>query len=341
MKTAIRNSSFNEIKSLLQKIDSDQILIVVDSRVWEIYKKTLKENSPENKDVIIYKALEGEETKTFQELERCLEFFIEKRVHRNAHMVAIGGGAISDFTGFVAASINRGISWSIIPTTLLSMVDASIGGKTGINSKHGKNLIGAFHLPENIWLNLDFLESLSSDHFTSGVGEIIKYAFLSEKINNLIKNGEDLLEIIEACASFKEEIVEKDFKEKGDRICLNLGHTFGHALEKIYSLPHGVAIFWGLSLIFKLKGQDEFLEHLRILEKGLNVEFGSPPWFNKSFPVVKIMDYVSKDKKVRSTKKIDTIQIKKIGTFEIESFELSEMENILETKKEELRGFNF
>lgn len=341
MKSRIQNLNFEQIGKELEALPTDQILLVVDSRVWQHYQKVLEENQPKNKTIILYKALEGEGTKNIEEFERGVEFFLEKKVHRKAHLVAIGGGATSDYAGFIASTLNRGISWSVIPTTLLSMVDAAIGGKTGINSKHGKNLIGAFHMPDNVWINAEFLKTLAELELDSGKGEITKYGFLSEKIHKLITNGADLSDIIFACAEFKEKIVEADFKEKGERICLNLGHTFGHALEKIYDLPHGVAVFWGSSLIFKLRGQDEFLKNLRAFEKNLGAKFGEPPWLNKTFPVSKIMDYVSKDKKVVTTKQIETVQIKKIGEFETESFNLSELEKTLESKKEELRGFNF
>lgn len=341
MKSKIQKCTFKEIGKELENLDTDQLLLVVDSRVWQHYHKVLTENQPKNKNIILYKALEGEGTKNIEEYEKGLEFFLEKKVHRNAHLLAIGGGATSDYGGFLAATLNRGISWSVIPTTLLSMVDASIGGKTGINSKHGKNLIGAFHMPENVWINTEFLETLPKEEVASGVGEITKYGFLSKKIHDLVLSDSNLSEIIFACAEHKEKIVEEDFKERGTRISLNLGHTFGHALEKIYDLPHGVAVFWGASLIFKLREQNEFLKTLRELEKGLGANFGEPPWLNKTFPVAKIMDYVSKDKKVVTTKKIETVQIKKLGQFETIPYTLSDLEKTLESKKDELRAFNF
>lgn len=341
MKSNIKKCTFHEVGTELEKINTDQLLLVVDSRVWQHYQKVLTLNQPKNKNIILYKALEGEGTKNIEEYEKGLEFFLEKRVHRNAHLLAIGGGATSDYAGFIAATLNRGISWSVLPTTLLSMVDAAIGGKTGINSKHGKNLIGAFHMPENVWINTDFLETLPKEEIASGIGEITKYGFLSEKIHDLIVKKADLKEIIFACAEHKEKVVQSDFKEKGERISLNLGHTFGHALEKIYDLPHGVAVFWGASLIFKLRGQENYLKTLREFEKGLGADFGEPPWLNKTFPVAKIMDYVSKDKKVVTTKQIETVQIKEIGKFETMSYTLSDLEKTLDSKKGELRGFNF
>lgn len=341
MKNNIKTCELEELGRDLEAIKTDQLLLVVDSRVWQHYQKALENHQPSNKNIILYKALEGENTKTIEEYEKGLEFFLEKGVHRNSHLVAIGGGATSDFAGFIAATINRGINWSVVPTTLLSMVDASIGGKTGVNSKHGKNLIGAFHMPESVWINPYFLETLDSEEMDSGRGEIIKYGFLSTEVYQLLTKSSPLRVIIEACAKVKEDIVEKDFKEKGERICLNLGHTFGHALEKIYDLPHGVAVFWGMALIFKLSNQEENLKILRELEKGVGSDFGQPPWLNKTFPVEKIMEYVSRDKKVVSSGEVETVQIESIGKFNTKIYKLSDLEKELESKKEELRGFNF
>lgn len=341
MKSNVISCSLDELGSALEKINTDQLLLVVDSRVWQHYQKALESHQPRSKNIILYKSLEGETTKTIQEYERGLEFFLEKGVHRNSHLLAIGGGATSDFAGFIAATINRGISWSVVPTTLLSMVDASIGGKTGVNSKHGKNLIGAFHMPENVWIHAEFLQTLSDEEMDSGKGEVIKYGLLSKAAYDLIIKKSPLKVIIEKCAQIKEEIVEKDFQEKGERICLNLGHTFGHAIERIYDLPHGVAVFWGMALIFKLSQQDELLKSLRLLEKGVGADFGQPPWLNKTFPVAKIMEYVSKDKKVLTSKKVETVQIKEVGSYTTKVYDLSDLEKELESKKDELRGFNF
>ena len=153
MKSEIKTCYLDELGKDIETIKTDQILLVVDSRVWQHYQKALESYQPKNKTIILYKSLEGESTKTIEEYERGVEFFLEKGVHRKAHLLAIGGGATSDYAGFIAASLNRGIEWSVVPTTLLSMVDAAIGGKTGVNSKHGKNLIGAFHMPKNVWIN--------------------------------------------------------------------------------------------------------------------------------------------------------------------------------------------
>lgn len=131
---------FDTIIQNVQKLKSDNILMVVDERIWSVYKEKLPlERYLENKKISTWVAPRGEEAKRIPEYEKCIEYFLENGVHRNAHLIAIGGGALSDMAGLVASTILRGIDWSIIPTTLLSMVDAAIGGKVAVNSRFGKN----------------------------------------------------------------------------------------------------------------------------------------------------------------------------------------------------------
>ena len=342
MKTNIKLISRVEIQKELAGIDTDLLLVVIDSKVNQIHGKTIEMALPKDKQCIVFKCVEGESTKCFEEFENGIEFFLEKGIHRKAHLVAIGGGATSDYAGYIASSLLRGISWSIIPTTLLSMVDASIGGKTGLNSKHGKNLLGAFHMPDNVWIEKSFLASLPKDELRSGIGEVIKYGFLDKEVLEFIESGYDLEDIIKACADCKERIVQEDFKEMGSRMSLNLGHTFGHALERIYDLSHGEAVFWGMALIFKLfqAAPQSYLQLLRRLSVRLNVDFGEPPWLNKTFPIEKIMDYLNKDKKKSSVGSVKIIKLKELGEFEAQTVEISKIKELLEEKKNELRSFS-
>ena len=343
MNSEIKLIQKEAIKKELSRIDTDLILVVVDSNVWQIYGKELEESLPEDKKFILFKCLEGEQTKSFEEFENGLEFFLEKGVHRKAHLVAIGGGATSDFGGFIASSILRGIDWSVVPTTLLSMVDASIGGKTGINSKYGKNLIGAFHWPKKVWIDISFLETLDKKELASGMGEVIKYGFLNEGVKDLILKKAPLDEIVAACAQVKEDVVAQDFKEQGLRMSLNLGHTFGHALERIYDLSHGESVYWGMAMIFKLfqSNSDEMLKLLREFEKALGMDFGNPPWLNKTFPSDKIMDYVTKDKKKASVGELNLILAEEVGKFSTKKESITTIKKLLEEKADELRVFNF
>lgn len=340
MKTSIIKADFKKILEDIQGIETDTLIILADQKVWELYKEKLPLDQIENKKIILRTNPSGEDVKSFEEFASCSEFLLDKGVHRKCHLVALGGGSLSDFAGYIAASLLRGISWSIIPTTLLSMIDASIGGKTAINSKAGKNLIGAFHKPENVWLNVDFVDSLPEDELVNGYGELIKYAFLDEKISkSLLAKKFDLNEIIYECAEFKLNLTEKDFKEAGHRKSLNLGHTLGHAIEKIYSIPHGEAVFWGIALALEVFQEGKFLEDLKKFAKKLGIHEKPVPWYKKTFPTDKIIDYVKKDKKMISKSVVEFVLMEKIGKVKYESIELSDLEKKLDSMKEKLSDF--
>ena len=305
-----------EIKNSLQAIDSDTIIFITDSNLWDLYRDKINlELIETDKKVIRWIAPAGELCKTFGEYEKCIEYIIGQGVHRNAHLVAMGGGALSDFAGLIAATLLRGINWSIISTSLLAMVDASIGGKVAINSKFGKNLIGNFHLPQNVWIDSQMLSTLPKVEVTSGLGEIVKYAFLSKEVYSFIENKVDLGLVIKECASFKQLVVEEDLLESKKRKILNFGHTFGHAFERIYDLSHGVAVAWGIYYMFKLFDEDQLLETFAKVTKLLKVneQLQSPPWEHKGLDVDLALDYVGKDKKVSDNKSIDLVLIDTIG----------------------------
>jgi 3-dehydroquinate synthase len=338
-KTEVKNVEIQNLIHEISKLETDTILIIVDHQVWSLYNKDFPFETITNKKVLFWKAPDGEKVKNMNDFQSAVEFFLDKGIHRNAHLVAIGGGATSDFAGFVAATILRGIEWSVIPTTLLSMVDASIGGKVAINSKSGKNLIGAFHLPTNVWICPSFLDSLSANEKLSGLGEVLKYSFLDYSIYDLVIKKVSMDEVINACAKFKEKLTEEDLKEVGIRKILNLGHSFGHAIEFIYNIPHGEAVMWGIALIFKLFGTEKNINDVAALKKALNIPSTQAPWFNKEFPIDKIMHYLSKDKKISALSSIDLVLIKDIGNAEVETKTFDEIQALLEVKKDELRKF--
>jgi 3-dehydroquinate synthase len=339
MKTQIKNVTFEEIPEVLASIDSDTILLIVDHVVWSLYSKELPIDKIENKKVIFWKSPDGDKVKNINDFQNAIEFFLDKGIHRNAHLVAIGGGAVSDFAGFIAATILRGIPWSVIPTTLLSQVDASIGGKVAINSKSGKNLIGAFHLPTNVWICPKFLATLPEIEKNSGLGEVLKYAFLDYGIYDLVVKKAPLADVVSKCAEYKQKLTEEDFRETGIRRVLNLGHSFGHAVEFIYNIPHGEAVMWGMALVFKLFGSEKNLNDIKTLKNALGMPGVNPPWFNKEFPIDKIMTYLSKDKKISALSSIDLVLVKDIGNAEIENKTFEEIQGILEASKDELRKF--
>jgi 3-dehydroquinate synthetase len=341
MKTKIKKIEIENIIEEINALNTDTVLVIADHQVWSLYSKEILLDKIENKKVIFWKSPDGEKVKNFSELENALEFFLDKGIHRNAHLVVIGGGAVSDFAGFLAATILRGIPWSIIPTTLLSMVDAGIGGKVGINSKSGKNLIGAFHLPINVFICKKFIETLPETEKQSGLGEVLKYCFLDFSIYDLVIKKADMELIIDACAQFKKKITEEDLKEDGNRKILNLGHSFGHALEFIYNLSHGEAVLWGMTLVFKVFGNEKNINDIKALKNALAMPAQTPPWYNKEFPIEKIMSYLSKDKKISAMNSIDLILIQDIGNPKIENKSFEEIQTCLETNKDELKKFTF
>ncbi len=208
---------------------------------------------------------EGEPSKSWAELQSVCEWLISEEIERGDMVLAFGGGVVGDLTGFAASMIRRGVRFVQIPTTLLSQIDSSIGGKTAINSKAGKNLIGAFHEPHMVLIDMDVLETLPAREMKAGYAEMVKAACLADKdfFTELEKNGDKVLardkqilpQMIERACQIKADIVKEDEKEAKDkRALLNLGHSFGHALEAANSyqntLLHGEAVAIGTCLAF-------------------------------------------------------------------------------------------
>lgn len=201
---------------------------------------------------------DGERGKTLAELERAATKLLRAGCTRRSLVVAVGGGAVSDAAGFLAATFMRGISWAAIPTTLLSMVDAAIGGKTAVNLPAAKNAVGAFHPPEAVLADPAALETLPARELRSGMGEVLKYAALRPDLMGRVAAlgraapGPDL---VAACARAKVDVVREDPTEKGARKLLNLGHTFGHGVEaagRFERYTHGEAVAVGLAFSFRL-----------------------------------------------------------------------------------------
>lgn len=326
--------SKSDIVERVKGLKTDKLLLVVDENVLKSYEDFISNLKDLGKEVIVYKAKGTEGLKTLAYLEECLEFFIEKGAHRNCHLIAIGGGVTSDFAGLVASILLRGVSWSVIPTTLLAMVDAAIGGKTAVNSRFGKNLIGSFYQPDNIWIDSSFIETLPPEHIQSGRGEILKYILISSGIYRQAKDARMTFNaLISSCAQFKKLLVEKDFKEIGERKILNLGHTFGHAIEKMYPISHGAAVYYGMRFIFELFDEKKNHEVLDEVTSALGWEFGSVPWKGEGIDVEKVMSYVSKDKKVAASGVLEIIRLKGAGTPYIDKIELTKLNELLIKRK--------
>jgi len=207
------------------------------------------------KEVHVITVPDGEEYKNWESIETILEGMFEARFNRNSLLIAFGGGVIGDMTGFTASIYQRGIDFVQIPTTLLSQVDASVGGKTGFNNKYGKNLVGAFHQPKAVYADAHFLSTLPKREFAAGVAEVVKmavcfdadfFAWLEEAD---LSNEKQLLEAVAKSVQTKAWVVAQDEKERGLRAALNYGHTFGHVIEKetkYTGFLHGEAVAIGM-----------------------------------------------------------------------------------------------
>ena len=245
----------------------------------------------------IFTVPDSEAGKSFATYQKVLDWLGAAGFTRNDLVIAVGGGAVTDLSGFVASSWLRGIDWVAVPTTLAAMVDAAVGGKTGINSEYGKNLIGSFYSPISVLVDLTWLETLSDRDFAAGLAEVLKSGFIVDGVIVDLLNGKSVpeirsdraltLELISRTVAVKAKVVSGDFKESFDREILNYGHTLGHAIELHckYSLRHGECVSIGLVFAANLANQtgilsDEITQlHLSILENlGLPTTYESHHW---------------------------------------------------------------
>ena len=231
------------------------IFVVSDANVAKIYLEPLLTCLRENGVTVDFAIIPaGEASKSIEYYSRIIEETALSHVCRSDAYFALGGGVVGDLTGFCAATYMRGIDWIYIPTSLLAMVDASVGGKTAINIPFGKNMIGAFHPPSMVLIDPKILSTLNSYEISNGMAEVIKTACLSGGISSLIEsievgvNEDNMVAIIAQCLKYKISIVNKDEYDKGLRKYLNFGHTIGHAIEALsgYSIHHGFAVAIGM-----------------------------------------------------------------------------------------------
>jgi len=303
-----------EIGPLLRR---RRVTVITDETVAGLHLDALREGLGD----IALRALAlpaGEATKGWPQFTRTVEWLLAERVERSDVVVAFGGGVIGDLAGFAAAVLRRGVRFVQIPTTLLAQVDSSVGGKTGINSGHGKNLIGAFHQPSLVLADIDLLATLAPRDFLAGYGEVVKYGLLGDAafFDWLEQNGPALAagdaglrtQAVTRSVAMKAAIVARDETEEGERALLNLGHTFGHALEAAtgYSarLLHGEGVAIGCVLAFELsqrlglcaqEAPGRVRAHLRAM--GMKVDLADIPG---DLPGAEaLISLMAQDKKVR------------------------------------------
>ena len=263
----------------------------------------------------------GEKTKSFEHLINVCDKVLEARVERNDYVIALGGGVIGDLSGFAAGIIRRGVRFVQVPTSLLAQVDSSVGGKTGINSRHGKNLIGVFHQPDLVLADTDVLNSLSEREFRAGYAEVAKYglidkpdffAWLENNWQAVFAGGSARIEAIAVSCQAKADVVVADERENGQRALLNLGHTFGHALEAATAydssrLVHGEGVSIGMVLAHEFSARMNLASpddarrveaHLKAV--GLPTRMSEIP--GTLPPAEALMDAIAQDKKVKGGK---------------------------------------
>lgn len=252
----------------------------------------------------------AEDAKRVEVAAFCWQIMGQGEFNRNDAVIGLGGGSTTDLAGFVAATWLRGIRSVLIPTTLLGMVDAAIGGKTGINTSEGKNLVGAFHLPDSVVIDLDTLSSLPRNELLAGMAEVVKYGFIAApEILEIIESDESATDptskaferLIRESVRIKTDVTSRDFKESGDREFLNYGHTLGHAIEHAerYKWRHGAAISIGmvfaaeLSMLSGKLSEAEVSRHRSIFEGlGLPITYRADRW-------PQLLDTMQRDKKAR------------------------------------------
>ena len=251
-------------------LSQSRVRVITDDTVGALHLETLRAGLNASGISMEYLALTpGEGTKNWDNLTKCVEWLLDQKVERRDVVVAFGGGVIGDLVGFAAAILRRGVRFVQIPTSLLAQVDSSVGGKTGINTGHGKNLVGAFHQPSLVLADIDVLGTLTPRDFLAGCGEVVKYGLLgdAEFFEWLEKNGPAMaagdvvarVHVVRRSVEMKAEIVMRDETEQGDRVLLNLGHTFCHALEAAtgYSdrLLHGEGVAIGCALALEVSSK--------------------------------------------------------------------------------------
>lgn len=292
---------------LEQYIKEQNRLFVIDKKVYELYKDMLF-CELKDEDIFLIDAIE--DNKRIETALDVCEVMTKIPAKRNAHLISIGGGIIQDITGFAANVLYRGINWTFVPTTLLAACDSCIGGKTSLNYKQYKNLLGTFFAPDNIFICSEFFKTLSEKDFWSGLGEVVKFnvMFKEEGLTRIEENIDALLEripdkldeFVMNSLLFKKKFIEIDEFDRGERIKLNFAHTFGHAFETMsnYEIPHGTAVAMGtvvanrISLSRGYMREDIVNRIEKVLAKIIHISFD----INK-FDLDKIIDAIGKDKK--------------------------------------------
>ena len=319
----IKSGLIKEISSLLDKLNAKRKwLIISQKNLMDLFGYEIQRNLIDlNYDCKFIVIPDGEIAKSLDEFSKIINKMILHECDRKTYIIALGGGVVGDVAGFVSSVYMRGVNYVQIPTTLLSMVDSSIGGKTGINIGSGKNMIGSINQPKAVYIDPNILKTLPKREITSGFGEIIKYGLIADKLffDDLSKWLDDIDNIpiekcIENCCRIKANIVSKDERDRGIRKILNFGHTVGHALEayfKFGKVKHGEAVALGMIcsgyISYKLKMLDK-----ETYERVKKTIYKLPLPKLENFDKKEVLKYLKNDKKFEN-KKLKFICLNDIG----------------------------
>ena len=300
-----------------------KVLILTDSGVPEEYANTVKNMC---QDGYIYVISQGESSKSLENYQKILSFMVEKSFTRTDALVSVGGGVVGDLGGFVASSYMRGIDFYNVPTTLLSQLDSSIGGKVAVDLDGVKNIVGAFYQPKKVLIDSNTLKTLDSRQKMAGLCEGIKMAATSnselfELIENSTNLDSDLEKIIIEGLKIKRDVVEKDPREKGLRRVLNFGHTIGHAIESnqgLGGLLHGECV--GLGMLYMCH------EDVKARLESVLKKYNLPTKIDTDSDI--LLSYIKRDKKAKGDK-ITIVYVPKIGTFELRDVQINEIKKYL------------
>ncbi|MDR1906101.1 MAG: 3-dehydroquinate synthase [Clostridiales bacterium] len=327
----------NECGEIIKKAapKTKKIAVICDDTVEALYSQAVERRLSESGFLTVkYVFKSGEASKNTKEYVKILEFLSANRLSRTDALVALGGGVTGDLAGFAAATYLRGISFVQMPTTLLAAVDSSVGGKTGINLPSGKNQAGAFYQPQTVICDIETLGTLSDDLMADGSGEIIKHAVIAGgELYDELKNrgivpcyGERLERIIALSVKIKADIVEADEREKNIRRLLNLGHTVGHAVEKLsdYKMRHGKCVASGLLYIAELSKKKGFLDD-SAFEEIVNLLKKNGLLIPCPYGAREMADIILSDKKTAGGK-LGVVMIRGIGDCFVHDIDLKETE---------------
>ena len=341
-KIFIENGSINTYLKSELRTDSKKF-IIVDSKVSKKIDKIIKNK----KNVFLITVKGSEKLKSINSYWKIISKLLQKKIDRSSTIISIGGGTVGDLCGFISNTILRGVKFSLIPTTLLSQVDSSIGGKNGINSKYGKNLIGTFYQPDIVIIDPTILRSLPLKQLRAGYAEIVKHALINDKNfyiwlkknlkNILLLKKNPLCYAILKSIKIKEKYVTSDEKEKlvnsSSRAMLNFGHTFGHALESINkyrsNLSHGEAISIGMILATKISYRIKNIRRSELDDIIYHFKQAGLPYSTKSMINNKLYKAITADKK-NTNNKINLILLKKVGeAYYKRGLNITELKNLI------------